>query len=326
MATSGLLQWQAGKETTWGTPVTATARLMGVQAGSFIRAANRSEIYPDVRGSLQPAYLAGLEQIAGEGKLELLATFEDICYIFDNAFGEATPTGTGPYVRTYAAPIASVPTPRVLTVVHGSSQSGAGIYKLEGGLVNTVSIKGATGKPTMVSCDLIGQTVTTGSLTALSDRTVEVLMGQPWLVYLDAVGGTIGSTQLTTTAVAFELSWNLNRVLVWSMDSLTPDMYEHNPWTDVKLGLTLRFNSSSKTEVDAIVAQSAVYQKQVRLSQTSGTKVCQLNFAGTLKEPPQTFEDEDGVLTVTLEMFGTYNSALSNSLTASITNGVSTLP
>jgi hypothetical protein len=81
------------KETTWGTSVTATAKLMGVQEKSYLQAANRSDLYPDVRNSLAPAYLAGLEQTAGAGELEMIVTYEDAPYIFDNAFGEATPTG-----------------------------------------------------------------------------------------------------------------------------------------------------------------------------------------------------------------------------------------
>jgi hypothetical protein len=324
MPTRGLSKWQVGKETTWGTPVTATALLMGMQDSSYLQADNRSEIYPDIRGSLAPAYLAGLEQIAGKGEYEMIATFEDICYIFDGAFGDTSPTGTGPYVRAYTAPLTTAVTPRMMTWIYGNTQTGGGIYKLEGGLVNSFTLKGATGKPTMISGDLIGQTVTTGAFAALSDRVVEVIMGQPWNVYYDAVGGTIGTTALTVTAVAFELAVNCNRVLVWSLDSLTPDGYEQNPW-DGTLKLTLRMNASAKTEVDAIVAQSAVYQKQVRLKQTSGTKIFQVDFAGTLKEPPKLYDDEDGVLTVELELDGTYNAALANWLAASVTNSVSAL-
>lgn len=324
MPTRGLSKWQVGKETTWGTPVTATAVLMGVQDSSYLQADNRSEIYPDIRGGLAPAYLAGLEQIAGKGEYEMLATFEDICYIFDGAFGDTNPTGTGPYVRAYSAPLTSAVTPRIMTWICGNTQTGGGIYKLEGGLVNSFTLKGATGKPTMVSGDLIGQTVTTGSFASLSDRSVEVIMGQPWSVYFDAVGGTIGTTALATTAVAFELKVNCNRVLVWSLDSLTPDSYEQNPW-DGSLKLTLRMNATSKTEVDALVAQSAVYEKQIRLKQTSGTKIFQVDFAGVVKEPPKTYDDEDGVLTVELEFEGKYNTTMANWLAASVTNSVSAL-
>lgn len=324
MATSGLLQWQIGKETTWGTSVAATAKLMGVQSGN-IQADNRSAIYRDMRGSLQPGHLAGLEQKGGVGSLEILATFEDLPYILDSANTEATPTGTGPYVYTYSAPTTAVPTnPRKLTVIHGSSQTGAGVYKLEGGLVNSFTIKGATGKPTTVSVELIGKDVVSGTLAAVSDRTVEVIMGQPWAIYYDVVGETIGTTALATTAVAFELKVNCNRVLVWSMDSLLPDSFEEGP-RDASLSLTLRYNATVKTEVDALAAQTAVIEKQVRLKQTSGTKIAQFDFAGFVAKPPTTFEDQDGVLTSKLDFTSKYNTTLANCFAASITNSVASL-
>lgn len=324
MPTRGLAQWQVGTETTWGTAVTMTAKLMGVQEKSYLQAANKSDIYPDIRNSLAPSYLAGLEQTAGGGKLEMIATFEDVAYVFDNVFGQAAPSGAGPYVRAYTAPLSTAVTPRILTCTHGNTQTGGGIYKLAGGLLNTMNIKGATGKPTTIEAELIGKSVASGAFAALSDRTVEVIMGMPWLIYMDAVGGTIGTTQLATTAVAFELETKLNRVLAWSMDALPPDSWEQNPWEGT-LKLTLRMNTTTETEIDAIVAQTAVYQKQVRLKTTSGTKILQLDFAGTMKEPPKTYDDKDGILTIGMELAGTYNTAMGNWLAASVTNSVATL-
>jgi len=324
MPTTGLLQWQLGKETVWGTSVAGTAKLMGVQSG-HLKSDTRSAIYPDMRASLQPGHLAGVEQIAGLGQLEVLATFEDLPYIFESAFTEATPTGTGPYVYAYTAPTTAAPAaPRKLTVIHGTAQTGGGIYKLEGGLVNSFTIKGSTGKPTTVSVDLIGKNVATGTLASLSDRTVEVIMGQPWLLYMDVAGGTIGSTQVTTTMVAFELKVNCNRTLEWSMDSLTPDAFNEGV-RDGSLKLTLRYNATVKTLVDALVAATTVTERQIRLKQTSGTKIAQLDFAGIVATAPQTFEDSDKVITTSLELTAKNNTALANFFAASITNSVATL-
>ena len=324
MPTRGLTQWQVGTEVTWGTAVTATAKLMGMQDGSYLQADNRSNIYPDIRNSLQPGYLDGLEQIAGKGSFESLLTYEDLPYFFDNIAGQASPTGTGPYVRAYTAPTTAAPTPRILTCIYGNTQTGGGIYKLAGGLLTSLNIKGATGKPTMISGDIIGKNVLTGSFAALSDRTVEVVMGQPWLLYIDAVGGTIGTTQVPTTAVAFDLALKVPRTLVWSLDSLTPDTYEEQPW-EGELKLTLRMNATTKTEVDNLVGQTATIHKQIRLKATSGTKIVQLDFAGTVKAPPKTYDDADGVLTVEIAYSGRYNAALANFFAASVTNSVSVL-
>lgn len=324
MPTRGLTQWQAATETTWGTPVTATVKLMGMQDKAYLQSDNKADVYPDIRNSLQPGYLDGMEEIGGKGEYDTLMTFEDAPYYFDNACGQATPTGTGPYTRNWAAPVGTAPTPRILTMFHGNTQTGGGVYRLRGGLVNSIKIKGATGKPTMLSGDLIGQQVDTGSFAALSDRVVQVVMGQPWLCYIDAAGGTIGTTQVLASQVAFELKLSMNRVLTRSQDSLVPDGYEEGVW-DGELTLTLRMNSTIKTEVDAMVGATTAQHRQIRVKQTSGTNVAQLDFAGTVKELPKTYDDEDGVLTVEVTYSGRYNTSLGNFFKAQIVNGVAVL-
>jgi copper oxidase (laccase) domain-containing protein len=108
------------------------------------------------------------------------------------------------------------------------------------------------------------------------------------------------------------------------MDSLLPDGFEEGP-RDASLSLTLRYNATVKTEVDALAAQTAVVEKQIRLKQTSGTKIAQFDFAGIIAKPPATFEDADGVLTSKLDFTSKYNTALANCFAASISNSVASL-
>jgi hypothetical protein len=74
-----------------------------------------------------------------------------------------------------------------------------------------------------------------------------------------------------------------------------------------------------------LAAQTAVIEKQVRLKQTSGTKIAQFDFAGFVAKPPTTFEDQDGVLTSKLDFTSKYNTTLANCFAASITNSVASL-
>ena len=324
MPNRDLTQWQVGTEATWGTGVAATAILMGMTKAGKLVTDNQSAVYQDVRNSLGGSALAGLEQVGGKGNYEAYATFEDICYFLDNAFGQASPTGTGPYVRTYSGATSALPSPRKFTVIYGNTQTGGGVYTMTGGLVNTLKLVGASGKPTMISGDLIGKQVdTSGSFAALSARTVSVIMGL-WSLYIDAWGGTVGTTQITTTMMGFTLDVNLKRSLTRSEDALAPDGWEQLE-AEAKLALTLRFNASTKTQVDALVGQTDVVQKLIRLKATSGTKIAQFDFAGTLTNDPELYSEDNGLLTTTLEFTKTYSSAMSNWFAASITNGVSTL-
>lgn len=325
MPVRALTQWQAATEVTWGTPVSPTVRLMGVSKSAKMMAGNKTGIYEDVRNGFQGSDLVGLEQMGGKADLPLMATFEDLPYYFDNAFGQASPTGTGPYVRTYQLPVGSLTAPRILTLVHGNSQTGGGVYTLTGGLITQLKFSVKLGGPAQLTASFIGKQVDTSqSLQSLSDRSVTTIMGQPWAVYMDTWGGTIGTTQLTATVVGFDLTIALARQVVRSVDAVAPDTWEQTGHK-VSLDLTLRFNATAKTQVDAYVAQTAAIQKQIRLKQTNSTQICQLDVAGTITKNNNIYDDQNEVLTTTMGFEGTYNSSLANQFKASITNSVSTL-
>ncbi len=324
MPVKALSQIQLATESPWGTAVTPTVVLMGVEKDFAVLSDNKSEVFDDVRNSLAGSPLAGLEQIAGKGKYNLLCTYEDAPYVFDNAFGQASPSGTGPYTRAYTGATSAQPTIRPWTLIDGNSQTGGPVRTATGVLVNTVKMSGATGKATMVSGDLLSKVVDTSkSLQALSARTVQVVMGL-WSLYIDNWGGTIGTTAVAASMVAWDLNINLNRMLTYSQDSLTPDGWEQKE-TTATLALTLRYNATVKTLVDALVTQTDVLQKQIRLKNTSGTKSFQIDFAGTITNNPETKED-NGLLATTIELTKTYNTGLANWFAASIVNGVAVLP
>lgn len=327
MPVRALTQWQLATEVSWGTPVSPmTVKLMGIDPKSSISPDNKTAIYQDVRNGFQGTGLAGLEQIGAKGDITAIATFEDLPYFLDNALGQATPTGTGPYVRAYALNTSAIVAPRIWTIVYGNSQTGGGVYTVPGALLTNLKFTGKTGGPLMLSAGIVGKNiVTSGSLAALSDRAVTPIMGQPWVVKIDTFGGTMGSTSVAATAVAFEIDINLAREMVRSVDALAPDTWEQTA-SSAKLNLTLRFNATTKAMIDAIVAQTAPYQAQVQLTQTNLTQICQFQFAGTMTGTPKIYDDQGSVLTTQLAYDGTYNTgAFANSFKANITNSVAAL-
>lgn len=319
-----LMQVQVGKETTWGTSVTPTAKLMGV-TNFMLNPGVKSQVFHDRRGSVAPGYLANVLEVRPDGPLEMLATYEDISYLLDNLLGEATPSGAGPYVRAYSAPLGTLPTPRILTWVYGDATN---CYKLAGGLISKLTVKGENGAPMTATADLIGKDVTAGSLAALSDRTVNVAMGDHMALYIDTWGGTIGTTQITNTAYTYELTIDSKRKGDIYLGNLAASSYHEDDgaqgW-DVMLKLKMELNAAVAAQYTALLTSSAVYQRQVRLKSTSGTNIIQFDVAGTSEESPSFGDDRDGVLAFETTLRGTYNSGLANYLKASITNSVSTL-
>lgn len=319
-----LLELQVGLESTFGTAVTPTAKLMGVQNFSLDPGVT-SKVLHDRRGSVAPAYLANILMVDPAASLELLGTYEDICYILDNLLGNATPSGAGPYVRAYAGPLGTLPSPRMLTWVYGD---GTNCYKLTSGLISKLTAKGATGAPMTITADLIGASVTSGTKASLSDRTVNVAMGDHMALFIDTWGGTIGATAMANASYEYELTIDSKRKIDMYFGNILPQSYHEDDgaagW-DVLLKLKLEFNAADKAQFDALISSSALYQRQVRLKSTSGTAIIQFDIAGTSEHAPKFGDDRNGVLAYECDLRGTYNTALANYFKASVTNSVATL-
>ncbi len=315
---------QLGTEVTWGTAVTPTAKLAGVSEID-LESTGSAHVLSEMRGSLAPGYTAARGQVAGKGSVKGFCTYEDLNYYLESMFGTATPTGAGPYVRTGQAPLTSIAANRLLTLVKGQ---GTDVYKLAGALCSKLVISGKTGEELQFSADFIGKAKSTGTLAALSDRAVQAMDGSTVLVYIDAWGGTIGTTPIVALATSFELSLDAGTAVRNYLGDLNPGRYRQAKWEagSNTLKLSLEFDATSKAYLDAFLTYSAVVQHQVRLKATTGANaIGQFDFAGTLLGEPKQNE-EDGVITVDMNWAGTYNAGLANWFKYSMTNQVAVLP
>ena len=315
-----LQQVQVGKESTRGTVVTPTARLMGIEDIS-IQPVREVAQYEERRGSLAPAYNSALEREGAEGSISGLVTYEDIPYWLDSLIGEATPTGTNPYTYSYSAPLTSEPSPRILSIVYGDSTRA---YGATGVLVSSLTISGGATETLRFSADLVGHDVATDSLESLSDRSITEVMTSQATLYIDAWGGTIGSTAISNSLYNFELTISSNRANKWYVGASTPGGYREARW-ETTLTLALELDATTDDYLNDILSSSPL-QKLVRIKATSGTKSFQLDFAGTATEAPVIFDDEDGVVTIGLSLSGEYESGLANYFKAEVVNAVSSLP
>lgn len=323
MSVKDLLQVQAGKETTFGTSVAATVKFMGIETISLTPGATAA-VNADMRGSLGPGAIAYVTANSGSGKLTTKVLYEDFDYWLEALFGAATPSGSNPYTRNYAAPGSAIPvSPRIQSLYYGDA---SGTYKLLGALPSKMTIKGESNKELRADIELIGTEVTTGTLAALSDRAVVAAMGQHTTIYIDAWGGTIGTTAIATSAYSFELGLDSGRTLKTYLGSLKPQAFQDQRYTaeNNTLSLSLEFNATTKAYLDSIIA-GTLSQYQVRIKSQSGTSVVQFDFAGTALTAPEIFSDKDGVCTLDMELSATYNSALGNWFKAQTVNGVATL-
>lgn len=316
-----LQQLQVGAEETRGTGVAPTAKLMMIEDCNFVPI--REVLQPEERrGSLQPAYNALMLKTTSEGSVEGLVTYEDLPYLLDSLLGEATPSGTtSPYTYSYTAPTTTAPTPRIMTMVYGD---GTYAYGVTGAICNELVLSMAQADAMRFSASLLGHNIADDALESLSDRTVEGVEPDQMALYIDAWGGTMGDTAIATSLFNFELSLSANLANKFHLGAATPGGYRVARM-NIGLKLFLELTAGTDTYLGSIVG-SAPLQHQVRIKATSSTKVIQLDFAGTVVEPPTLWSDEDGVVSVEIGYAGEYHSTFANSFKAEVQNAVANLP
>lgn len=323
-----LLQVQAFKEVTWGTPGTFTAKLMGIQ-DITIKPNVETVVHKDRRGSFQPGHMANVRLIDGMVTIESLLLYEDGCYWLDMLFGVATPGGSGPYTRDYALPTGSAPTIRTQSLIYGETGS---LERVHGQtLQKAVFHFPRTGELTVSLESIAEQVDDDGALAALSDRTVAVAMAADATLFMDAWGGTVGSTEVTATAWSADVTVDARRELKHKPGQLIPYGYRHRGFD---AGLKLRLEANATTLALQAAVQDATtgapVQRQFRLKATRDTsadeKLFQVDFAGTFLNASEVYPDEDGLSMVEFDIGATYNATLGNSVKVATKNGVSALP
>lgn len=304
-------QVQIGWESVWGTAVAGTAKVMGV-TDCKIQPIDESILHTDGRGSLAPGYVVSKAKIGAQGQLNQEASYEDVHYPIEMMFGTVSPSGTSaPYTRDYAAPLAAASTPRKATLIKG--QTGK-IQHIRGAIGSKLVLSGGSNAPVTAALDIIGQQAGTGTLASLSDRTVNMVMGDHASLYIDAWAGTLGSTAIATLAWSWELTIDAKRQLRWLLGAQTPGDYNERKWEGT-LKLSLEVGTASLAYLTSSIAAATPLQQQVRIKNTTGSgateKLLQIDFCGTALAVPE-IVDRDGVATFDWTLSGTYHSTVAN--------------
>lgn len=327
MPASPLNQVQVGHESAWATAqATATAKLMAVTDANF-EPVVETYLPSERRGSLAPAHNAALSRVMGNGSIDADASYEDIGYYLEALFAVPTPSGAGPYTRVYNAPLTAQATPRSKTIQYGQT---GGIYRMEGALVNQLTLSGESGAPMKISSKWVGTRVVGGALAALSDRSVNLAMGDQAKLYIDTWAGTMGGTEFAAAQWSWELNINPNRTYNTSLGSLYPISWhdgDNSKRWEGDLKLSLEFNATSKAYVDTFLAASpAMLQRQVRIkySNTANYDVA-IDFAGVASASPKLFDENNGLMTMDLTLTGLYHATVANWLKITVINQSATL-
>ena len=193
--------------------------------------------------------------------------FEQEMYILDGA-DEATPGGGGPYTYLYTGPTTTAqPTPRWQTLLMGAAD---GVWSLNAATLETWGISWAWGELIERTATWLGYAVEDDALAALTEPTDAVTTEATACqvtVYIDASGGTYGSTQMTK-CLSGTLDLDLTRDYLGYVGSCFPSgTFDANGWNATGL-ISLQQDATSAALVDAQIA--AVTRNKVRISITNG--------------------------------------------------------
>ena len=308
---------QSAFQTAFGTAVaTSTVKLQNVSSFKM-RPEFETRALDQLRGTLAPTHQTTLDHYAGSASFEVSdESFEDVNYWLEALFGTATPSGAGPYTRTYNAPTTSGVTPHFMTLQYGQTNE---VWQLQDASVASLTLSGANNTGVQVGGSIIGGKVTAGALQSLANRTAITRMsGCMASVSIEAWSGST-FTALANSAFSWELSVNSNREYRGYLGDCTPTAHHDQKWNG-QLKLSLELNDTTDDHLIAMLGSaSAILEKQVRITYTTGTSTglrsMVINFAGHSMQAPEIFQDRNGVMTYDLVLDGVYNTTLANWLT-----------
>lgn len=206
-------------------------------------------------------------------------TFEQLPYILtagvkQDASGTLDGTGSG-YIYTYTFSTTAANTLDTLSLEAGDSQQE---WEAAYGVVKDFEISGEGGGDSdavMVSANLIAREWSKSTYTSLSLASVEEAVFPKSKLYIDAIGGTMGSTQVTNTMVDFSLSVTTGVEEMFPGDGnlyFADALLRSRPEITLELGML--YNSDTITEIDNWLAGTS-RQIEIKLEGSA------LNTAGT---------------------------------------------
>lgn len=322
---------QIGAETTAGTAVAADIIWRG--KGTL------EDVSPIVNVDEHVGYLSGTDRTYNphvEGRLSMEsveASFEQLPHILEAGVRTDTPaqdgTGSG-YIYEYAFPTTSANTIKTYTIEGGDNQQEE---EMSYCFVEKFTLSGKSKEAVMMTADWVGRQITPSSFTgALALATAEPILFQKTKLYIDAVGGTLGDTLVSSTLLGFDLSVSTGWHTKYTADGQLYFTFHEAGTPQIELSMTWEHNSTAVTEKANWRAQTA-RQLRLRIEGTAlgtpGTtytyKTLDLDFAGKWKSFSK-IGDQDGNDIVTGVFVPKYNSTAALFGLIRVVNELTALP
>lgn len=185
---------------------------------------------------------------------ETPATFEQLPHIFDAGIANATPTtdASSAFIRTYTLPIASTDAKESTDLQTYSFKCGdnAEVEKAAFGFVSEFSLTGAAGEALNVTATFETREVSTDDdgFAAVTIPAVEEILFSKGKLFIDAVGGTLGGTQISQTLLSMELTVVTGWMGVDAADGRLDFSFLKQVQPEITLNVTFEHNGAAIAE------------------------------------------------------------------------------
>jgi hypothetical protein len=210
---------QLGLETSKGSAVDATALWLGPAQLKD----NREAVFPDENigylGQVDRSYIPSADSEITFTAIE--ANYEQIGYPFaagvaDVVAGAANGGSSNAYKYAYTLATTAAPTTKAYTIEGGDNQQE---YEATYGFCEEITLSGAPREAVKIASKWRARSMGKNTFTAaIAVPTVEQILFQNGKIYLDAVGGTLGATQLTNTWLGFDMTIKTGLIPVFTGD------------------------------------------------------------------------------------------------------------
>ena len=268
------------------------------------------------------AYLARLSMPATP------LTFEQAPHLLEAGVKTVSPTGAGPYTYSYAMPTGNmVNTVKTYTIEAYNVQVAGDYREMDYSLVEEFTFEANAGEAWQMSANWFGRGPRTGTPTSLSTlQAVEEALLTRTKIYIDASGGTIGTTQKSGVLMGASMKVKTGLVTVPVGDGTLYFAGHKFVKPEITFSLTFELEDGG-----VVAAERAAYEaKSTRLLRltcdgSSANRQFVLSWAGVYDSVGQ-YTNSNGNTTVTLEGHGVYSSTDSLLWTMDIKNNLATLP
>jgi hypothetical protein len=273
---------------------------------------------------------------------ETAATFEQLPVLFATGLGGAktgVADGSGSSGYKYLTDIPETAAP-TMTGKFTTWETGDDVQaeELEYGHALEINLKGVGGELAMMSALIQGRNATATTFTSLSPITVEEIIASAGKLYLDAIGGTFGSTQVVEQLLAFDITFKQNWVVKRTLDGSLNWSFPHYTGHEITGSLTFEHDSTDIVGAGSeMVNYRASTPRKMRLEflgaalGTAGSGTTFSGFKGLRIDLPiqwtkcQPLGEQDGNSIIVAEFRSRYNATAADAGSVLIVNELAAL-